>query len=43
LLLYLRYGVHLQGRRLALLTIAAFALMLFTLTSAHSFVPEVGR
>jgi ABC-type transport system involved in cytochrome c biogenesis permease subunit len=38
LLLYLRYGLHLSGRRLALLTILAFALMLITLvTPAHQF------
>lgn len=38
LLLYLRYGAHLQGRRLAFLTIAAFALMVLTLASAHTTV-----
>lgn len=38
LLLYLRYGVHVQGRRLAVLTIVAFALMLLTLASpTHHF------
>jgi ABC-type transport system involved in cytochrome c biogenesis permease subunit len=38
LLLYLRYGIHLHGRRLALLTILAFALMLLTLASpSHQF------
>ena len=36
LLLYLRYGAHLPGRRLALLTIAAFVLLIFTLASAHT-------
>jgi ABC-type transport system involved in cytochrome c biogenesis permease subunit len=37
-LLYLRYGVHVQGRRLALLTIVAFALMLVTFAApAHHF------
>lgn len=35
LLMYLRYGVHLPGRRLALLTIATFGLMLVTLVAAH--------
>ncbi|HEY8503514.1 MAG TPA: hypothetical protein VIL46_02955, partial [Gemmataceae bacterium] len=35
LLLYLRYGAHLPGRRLAVLTIAAFALMVVTLAAAH--------
>ncbi len=38
LLLYLRYGVHLPGRRLALWTIAAFGLMLITLASTHPVV-----
>jgi len=36
LLLYLRYGAHASGRRLALLTIMAFVLLLVTLTSAHT-------
>jgi ABC-type uncharacterized transport system permease subunit len=34
-LLYLRYGTALPGRRQALLTIAAFALLLGTLAAAH--------
>jgi ABC-type transport system involved in cytochrome c biogenesis permease subunit len=34
-LLYLRYGLHLRGRGLALLTIGAFALLLFTLVISH--------
>lgn len=38
LLLYLRYGYHLRGRRLAQLTIAAFVLLLVTLVSSHSLV-----
>jgi ABC-type transport system involved in cytochrome c biogenesis permease subunit len=37
LLLYLRYGAHLAGRRLALLTIAAFGLLLLTLVASHPF------
>jgi ABC-type transport system involved in cytochrome c biogenesis permease subunit len=37
LLLYMRYGVHLNGRRLAQLTIVAFVLLLFTLASSHAF------
>jgi ABC-type transport system involved in cytochrome c biogenesis permease subunit len=41
LLLYMRYGVHLTGRRLAQLTIVAFVLMMFTLASSHAFVREV--
>ncbi len=41
LLLYMRYGVHLTGRRLAQLTIFAFVLMMFTLASSHAFVRGV--
>jgi ABC-type transport system involved in cytochrome c biogenesis permease subunit len=40
ILLYLRYGVRAGGRRVALLTTAAFVLLLFALTSAHQFGPE---
>ena len=36
-LLYLRYGSRVSGRRLAALTIAAFVLMLLTLAAAHPF------
>ena len=44
LLLYLRYGAHLPARRLALLTIAVFALMLVTLIASHPFAAgEVGQ
>jgi ABC-type transport system involved in cytochrome c biogenesis permease subunit len=42
LLLYLRYGAHLPARRLALLTIVAFALMLMTLVAAHPFAAGEG-
>lgn len=42
LLLYLRYAAHIQGRRLAFLTIVAFALLLFSLASSHTFVAGVG-
>jgi ABC-type transport system involved in cytochrome c biogenesis permease subunit len=35
IVVYLRYGLHLQGRRVALLTIMAFALLLVTLVTAH--------
>lgn len=43
LLLYLRYGLHLRGRRLAFLTILAFALLLITLASpSHHFVAGGG-
>jgi ABC-type transport system involved in cytochrome c biogenesis permease subunit len=38
LLLYMRYGYHLTGRRLAQLTIIAFVLLIFTLVSSHDFV-----
>jgi ABC-type transport system involved in cytochrome c biogenesis permease subunit len=37
IVLYLRYGYHLRGRRVALLTIMAFALLLLTLVTQHSF------
>jgi ABC-type transport system involved in cytochrome c biogenesis permease subunit len=43
ILLYLRYGVGVRGRRVAWLTIMAFALLVFTLASAHPFVPEGAR
>ncbi|HXG11618.1 MAG TPA: cytochrome c biogenesis protein CcsA [Gemmataceae bacterium] len=36
ILLYLRYGAHLRGRRVALLTIVAFALLLITLIVPHT-------
>ncbi len=36
LLIYLRYGVQLRGRQLAVLTIVAFVLLLVTLSSTHS-------
>lgn len=42
-LLYLRYGAHVSGRRLAGLTIAAFALMLATLAAAHPFAEGASR
>jgi ABC-type uncharacterized transport system permease subunit len=35
ILLYLRYAAHVRGRRVAVLTIVAFALLLFTLAAAH--------
>jgi ABC-type transport system involved in cytochrome c biogenesis permease subunit len=40
--LYLRYGSHLRGRRVALLTIMAFALFLLTLITQHSFTAAGG-
>lgn len=43
-LLYLRYRAHLPARRLALLTIASFGLMLVTLVASHPFaIGEGGR
>lgn len=36
-LLYLRYAAHVPGRRLAFLTIIAFALVVIVLASAHPF------
>jgi len=39
LLLYLRYAVHLPGRRLALLTIFSLALVVAVLVADHSFAP----
>jgi ABC-type transport system involved in cytochrome c biogenesis permease subunit len=41
LLIYLRYGYHLRGRRVAQLTIVAFVLLLVTLVSAHTIVQGV--
>lgn len=38
ILLYLRYGVHVPGRRLAVCTILAFVLLLFTLAATHPVV-----
>jgi ABC-type transport system involved in cytochrome c biogenesis permease subunit len=38
ILLYVRHGLHVRGRRLAFLTIAAFGLLLVTLASAHTTV-----
>jgi ABC-type transport system involved in cytochrome c biogenesis permease subunit len=41
IVLYLRYGFHLRGRTVALLTILAFCLLLVTLATSHSF-PQGG-
>ena len=41
-LVYLRYATNVPGRRLALLSIAAFALMLVALIASHPFVPGGG-
>jgi ABC-type transport system involved in cytochrome c biogenesis permease subunit len=38
LLLYLRLGAHLRGRNMALLTIVAFLLLVFTLGATHTVV-----
>jgi ABC-type transport system involved in cytochrome c biogenesis permease subunit len=37
ILLYLRYGAHVRGRRVALLTIVAFVVMLLAMLSVHPF------
>ena len=42
IVLYLRYGYRVRGRRVALLTIPAFALLLFTLVTAHTGVQGGG-
>jgi ABC-type transport system involved in cytochrome c biogenesis permease subunit len=42
IVLHLRYGFHLRGRRVALLTIVAFALLLLTLITEHSFTAGGG-
>jgi hypothetical protein len=42
ILLYLRYGFHVRGRRVALLTVVAFMLLLITLASAHTIAPGGG-
>ncbi len=42
-LLYLRYAAHVPARRLALLTVAAFGLMIIALITAHPFAAEGGR
>jgi ABC-type transport system involved in cytochrome c biogenesis permease subunit len=42
ILLYLRYGFRVRGRRVALLTIMAFALLLVTLASSHPVVQGGG-
>lgn len=39
ILLYLRYGVHLRGRRAAFLTIVAFGLLVFILAVPHTGMP----
>jgi ABC-type transport system involved in cytochrome c biogenesis permease subunit len=41
-LLYLRYGAHVPGRRLAWLSVVAFALLLVALIAAHPFVQGGG-
>lgn len=40
ILLYLRYGIHVRGRQVALLTMVAFAVLICMLvSSAHPFLP----
>lgn len=43
ILLYLRYGYHLRGRRVAYLTIVAFGVLLVTLVSFHGGIQGGGR
>ena len=43
ILLYLRYGVHARGRQVALLTIVAFALLLFTLACLATLAGREAR
>lgn len=43
ILLYLRYGIQARGRRVAFLTIMAFALLIFTLAASHPVVQGGGR
>lgn len=38
ILVYLRYAAHVRGRRMALLTIVAFAVLLIALGTAHPFL-----
>jgi len=42
IVLYLRYGYHVRGRCVALLTILAFALLLSTRVTAHTGVQGGG-
>ena len=43
ILLYLRYGVHARGRQVAILTVVAFAVLLFALASpVHPYVVHGG-
>lgn len=41
-LFYLRYAAHVPGRRLAVLTVAAFGLMVVVLAANHPFAPGGG-
>jgi ABC-type uncharacterized transport system permease subunit len=41
ILLYLRYGAHVRGQKVALLTIVAFGVLLVALATAHPFLGEV--
>jgi len=40
ILIYLRYGAHIRPRRVALMTIVAFAVLLIALGTAHPFLDE---
>src|SRR5262249_60646304 len=39
IVLYLRYGFRLRGKRVALLTIVAFGLLIVTLVTSHQYKP----
>jgi len=41
ILLFLRYGAHVRGKKVALMTIVAFAVLLVALGTAHPFLGEV--
>jgi ABC-type transport system involved in cytochrome c biogenesis permease subunit len=41
ILLFLRYGAHVRGKKVALMTIIAFAVLLVALVTAHPFSGEV--
>jgi ABC-type transport system involved in cytochrome c biogenesis permease subunit len=41
ILLFLRYGAHVRGQKVALLTIVAFGVLLVALATAHPFLDEV--
>ena len=42
-ILYLRYGAHVPARRLAALSVVAFALLVVALAAAHPFAGGAGQ